>query len=91
MIYVLGGGANLNFKVVGGTTAPSDPKENTIWVNTDTAIHAWDFSATEPTKRSKNKNMVLVDASTTTKNGVTFTVNSNGSITVNGTASAGSD
>lgn len=91
MIYVLGGGENLNFKVVGGTSAPSNPKENTIWVNTSTAITSWDFSATEPAKRSKNKNMVLVDASTTTKNGVTFTVNSDGSITVNGTASAGSE
>lgn len=43
-----GGGAALNFKVVGGTSAPSNPTENTIWVNTDTAITSWIFSATEP-------------------------------------------
>ena len=44
------GGANpLNFKVVGGTTAPANPRENTIWVNTDTAITGWSFSATQPT------------------------------------------
>lgn len=42
-----GGGAPLNFKVVGGTK-PSNPKENTIWVNTDTAITDWVFSATQP-------------------------------------------
>lgn len=29
-----GGGASLNYKVVGGTTQPTSAKENTIWVNT---------------------------------------------------------
>lgn len=49
MIYVVGGGgANLNFKVVGGTTQPTSPKENTIWVNTSTKISEWTFSATQP-------------------------------------------
>lgn len=43
------GGASLNFAVVGGTTQPSNPKENTIWVNTDTEITDWAFSADEPT------------------------------------------
>lgn len=43
-----GTGAGLNFKVVGGTSAPSNPAENTIWVNTSTAITGWTFSATEP-------------------------------------------
>ena len=43
------GGANLlNFKVLGGTSAPSNPKENTIWVNTDTEITSWVFAAAEP-------------------------------------------
>lgn len=44
-----GGGASLNFKVVGGTAAPNNPKENTIWVNTSTTITDWVFSATQPT------------------------------------------
>ena len=48
MIYVLSGGAGLNFKVVGGTSQPTNPKENTIWVNTDTAISSWTFSTTKP-------------------------------------------
>lgn len=43
-----GGGTSLNFKVVGGTTAPENPKENTIWVNTDVTIPSWIFSAEEP-------------------------------------------
>lgn len=46
------GGAGLNFKIVGGTTQPSSPKENTIWINTSTAIGEWQFSATQPTKRA---------------------------------------
>lgn len=47
-----GGGAALNFKVVGGTSAPASPKENTIWVNTNTAITDWVFSATQPSAKS---------------------------------------
>lgn len=42
-------GVELNFEVVGGTSQPSNPKENTIWVNTNTAITDWVFSATQPT------------------------------------------
>lgn len=47
-----GGGTALNFRVVGGTTAPSNPKENMIWVNTSTPITDWVFSATQPTSAS---------------------------------------
>ena len=43
-----GGIAGLNFKVVGGTTQPTNPKENTIWVNTNTDITSWVFSAGQP-------------------------------------------
>ena len=43
-----GGGAGLNLKVVGGTAAPASPKENTVWVNTDTEISSYAFSATQP-------------------------------------------
>jgi len=49
MIFnMAGGGASLNFKVVGGTTQPTSPKENTIWVNTSTAVTGWAFSAEQP-------------------------------------------
>ena len=42
------GSGGLNFKVVGGTSQPASPKENTIWVNTDTGITSYIFSITEP-------------------------------------------
>lgn len=41
-------GVKLNFDVVGGTTEPSNPKENTIWVNTDVEIPTWTLSPTQP-------------------------------------------
>lgn len=44
-----GGGGGLNFKVVGGTSTPTAPAENTIWVNTAVSITSWVFSATAPT------------------------------------------
>ena len=42
-----GGVGGLNFRVIGGTPAPSNPKENDIWVNTDIKITGWAFSADE--------------------------------------------
>lgn len=47
-----GGASILNFKVVGGTTQPESPKENTIWVNTGTEISGWVFSPEEPAEPS---------------------------------------
>ena len=47
-----GGTDALNFKVVGGTTQPENPKENTVWVNTDTEISGWVFSPEEPAEPS---------------------------------------
>ena len=49
MIFnMVGGGAALNFKIVGGTAQPVNPAENTIWVDTDAKITSWIFSAAEP-------------------------------------------
>lgn len=49
MIFNMTGGGNpLNFKVVGGATEPSNPKENTIWVNTDKEITGWHFASEQP-------------------------------------------
>ena len=42
------GGGGLNLKVVGGTTQPENPRENTIWINTDTAITGYVLSPTQP-------------------------------------------
>ena len=43
-----GVGGGLNFKVVGGTTQPASPKENTIWVNTNKSISNWAFQSEQP-------------------------------------------
>ena len=51
-LYGNSGGTSLNFKVV-GNPQPTSPKENTVWVNTDTAISGWVFSAAEPTNPVK--------------------------------------
>lgn len=47
-VEAFSGGQDLNFDIVGGTSQPANPKGNTIWVNTDTAITGWEFSANEP-------------------------------------------
>lgn len=43
-----GGGGWLNLKVVGGTTQPTAPRENTIWINTTTSITGYALSPTQP-------------------------------------------
>ena len=48
IVGIGGGGASLNYKVVGGTEQPASPSENMIWVNTDAEITSHVFSATEP-------------------------------------------
>lgn len=42
------GGGGLNFKVVGGSTQPADPSENTIWVNTDIPVSSYAFQTLAP-------------------------------------------
>lgn len=41
-------GSDLNLKIVNGTSAPSSPAENTIWVNTDAEIPSWVISPVQP-------------------------------------------
>lgn len=41
-------GVALNFRVVGGTTQPLNPKENDIWVETAEEITGYVFDSTEP-------------------------------------------
>lgn len=43
-----GGGAGLNFAIIGGVTKPTNPRKNTIWVNTPTEITRWVFDTNEP-------------------------------------------
>lgn len=58
----VGGGAPLNFKVV-GNPQPTNPKENTIWVNTDVPIGAWYFSATQPENMAEGEVWFLTGSS----------------------------
>lgn len=60
-----GGGTALNFRVVGGTTEPSNPKENMIWVNTSTTISSWVFSATQPSNPSNGMVWISTGTSST--------------------------
>lgn len=49
MIFNMVGGRTgtgaLNFNIVGGTTEPTNPSENTIWVNTSEEITGWELSS----------------------------------------------
>ena len=58
MIFNMVGGAGgssdeLSFTVVGGTSAPSNPSENTIWINTDATITSWLFDTVAPSSPSE--------------------------------------
>lgn len=82
-----GGGSELNFSIVGGTAQPTNPKENTIWVNTDAEITGWHFCAKEP--NGNNVSLYPYSESTTTKSGVSFVDNGDGSLTATGRLSDG--
>lgn len=89
-----GGGILLNFDVINfdskkGTVQPSNPKENTIWIDANWVQNGWTFGPELPLRKSKNKNFATYPyaSGTNTSSGVTFTDNGNGTITVNGTAS----
>ena len=53
------GGGAMNFRVIGGTSAPNAPKENDIWVNTDEKITAWAFASEEPFSETKKVDCVI--------------------------------
>ncbi len=79
-----------NFEVVGGTTQPTSPKANTIWVNTDAEITSYIFSVTKPYSKSINKNFIVYPYynTTNTTNGITYTDLGDGRFSVSGTATA---
>jgi hypothetical protein len=56
IINMSGGGASLNFSIIGGTSTPLAPSNNMIWVKTSTEITSWIFSSTEP--KSPTRGMV---------------------------------
>ena len=42
---------NTNFNIINGLEEPINPKENTIWVNSNIDIGEYQFSITQPTTR----------------------------------------
>lgn len=42
------GGGGLYLRVVGGTSKPTSPRENTIWINTSAAVSGYVLSPTQP-------------------------------------------
>lgn len=54
-----GGGAGIDLTVVGGTTQPTSPEKNTIWVNTSTTIGNIYLQATEPTSPAEGDIWVM--------------------------------
>lgn len=57
-----GGGAALNFKVI-GNPQPETPPENTIWVNTDTKITGYVFAAAAPSNPVEGMVWILTGVS----------------------------
>lgn len=76
---------NTNFKIVGGTTQPTSPKENTIWINTSTAIGEWQICATEPITRANGTALQNGDVwiQTTTSVAVSFNALKQNAIVIN--------
>lgn len=75
---------------VGSFEAYQPIANNLLHIKTDTVIPSHDFDYSQALKRSNNKNLIVHPfySTTNTTNGVTFTDNGNGKVTINGTASA---
>ena len=74
-------GGGIGSKIVRGTVRPTNPEENTVWVNTDVAINGYDFSSTRPANPSEGmlwfetsvvKSYLSVDVDATEENAVRF-------------------
>ena len=50
-----------NFKIIGGTTQPTNPTENMIWINTNVTIGEWQMVYSEPATRANGSNLVVGD------------------------------
>lgn len=59
-----GGASRLNVKVV-GNPQPANPKENTIWLNTDRKITGYFFSATQPENMTEGNVWIMTGKTST--------------------------
>ena len=57
-----GGGSDGKIYVVGGTTQPSSPKENTIWVNTSVTITSWTMQYDQPSNPTQGTVWIMTAA-----------------------------
>ncbi len=62
------GGASLNYSVIGGTTEPQLPTENTIWLNTSVEITSYAFGTTTPTAQQGKAYFYVSTSAPTTIN-----------------------
>lgn len=74
-------GTELNFEVVGGTTQPSNPKENTIWINTSTPVSGWVIGSTSNLPASPADGTVMII--TTNSSNLSFNALKDGFLYVN--------
>ena len=66
-LYGNGVGSLLNFDILDGTTEPSNPTENAIWVNTPNTVTGYQFSATQPANMAEGEVWILVGTSSNTE------------------------
>lgn len=66
IINMTGGSGGLNFTVTGGTTQPAEPRENTVWVNTGSAITGWIFAHSAPLEPAEGTVWFFLDNDTGT-------------------------
>lgn len=78
----VGGGSELAFRVLAGLEQPASPRENDIWVDTDTAVTGWHFGADDPNLLDFTTWANGIDVHLGTKsvsgNSVTLTANASG-------------
>lgn len=79
MIFnMTGGGTPLNFKIV-GNPQPDNPRENTIWIDTDVPISSWLIDTAQPETASEGMLLLYtarygtVSFNAIKKNGITIT------------------
>lgn len=68
-----GGGSSLNFKVLGNCSKPSNPSENTIWIDTDEDVTGWAFSDECSFKGQITKNTISLYSRTFLRDSVEYT------------------
>ena len=68
-----GGGANnLNFRVIGSSTEPANPKDNDIWVQTNATITEWQLRGESGLSWLEPEGNVIIQTDSTPSNPAFF-------------------